>query len=75
MARTPKPLKTTLSRARYPFAVACVKEGQITQTMGYSSTLAECYFMVQGWNASRLPSADHHFVMAEQRENSYWVAV
>jgi len=86
-AITPTPLKTILSRTRYPFAVACVKAGQITHTVAYSSTLAECYAMVQGWNSSRLPSqvAEFHYVMAEQREigeavpnvcvNTYWAAV
>ena len=84
-AISPSPLKTSLSRTRYPFAVACVKAGQITHTMAYSATLAECYAQVQGWNGSRLPSADYHFVMAEQREigeavpnvcvNTYWAAV
>ena len=78
---TPTPLKTILSPARYPFAVAQVKDGKIANTVAYASTLEDCYFQTQGWRAS-MASAD--FIMAEMREigeatpdqvNTYWVAV
>jgi hypothetical protein len=81
-AITPTPLKTILSRTRYPFAVACVKDGKIVNTFSYATTLEECYALVQGWRSS-MGSAD--YIMAEQQEigeaipdvcvNTYWVAV
>ena len=72
---TPTPLQTILSADRYPYAVAFVKDGKITSTMSYATTLEDCYFQVQGWRSS-MASAD--YIMAEQRERngkSYWVAV
>jgi hypothetical protein len=71
----PTPLQTILSPTRYPFAVAFVRDGKITRTMAYATTLEDCYFQVQGWRASMGTGA---FIMAEQQERngkSYWVAV
>ena len=77
----PTPLKTILCPIRYPFAVAFVKDGKITSTLAYATTLEDCYFQVQGWR-SAYGSAD--YIMAEQKEigektpdrvNTYWVAV
>ena len=71
----PTPLLTILSPERYPYAVAQVRDGKITSTLAYATTLEECYFQVQGWRSS-MGSAD--YIMAEQREingKSYWVAV
>ena len=72
---TPTPLLTILSPERYPYAVAQVRDGKITSTLAYATTLEECYFQVQGWRSS-MASAD--YIMAEQRERngkSYWCAV
>ena len=79
---TPTPLKTILSPTRYPYAVACVKDGKIASTVSYATTLEDCYAKVQGWR-SAYGTAD--YIMAEQQEigeaipnvcvNSYWVAV
>ncbi len=78
---SPTPLKTILCPIRYPFAVAFVKDGKITRTVAYATTLEDCYFQVQGWRGSR-GTAD--YIMAEQKEigektpdrvNTYWVAV
>lgn len=72
---TPTPLQTILSADRYPYAVAQVRDGKITCTITYATTLEDCYFQVQAWRSS-MASAD--YIMAEQRERngkSYWVAV
>ena len=71
----PTPLLTILSADRYPYAVAQMRDGKITSTLAYATTLEDCYFQVQGWRSS-MGSAD--YIMAEQREingKSYWVAV
>ena len=78
---TPTPLKTILSN-RYQFAVAIVKDGQIASTVGYSTSLEDCYFQLQAWRSSM---SNTDFIMVEQQEigeeipnvcvNSYWVAV
>lgn len=79
---TPTPLKTILSPGRYPFAVAQVKDGTIVNTVGYSTSLEDCYFQLQAWRSSM---SNTDFIMVEQQEigeeipnvcvNSYWVAV
>lgn len=78
---TPAPLKTILSPDRYPYAVAHVRDGKISEAVAYASTLEDCYFQTQGWRAS-MGSAD--FIMVENREvreatpdqvDTYWVAV
>ena len=79
----PTPLKTILSPTRYPYAVAVVENGKIVSTVGYASTLEDCYAQVQGWRAYRGDLAN--YIMAEMREigeaipnvsiNTYWCAV
>lgn len=79
----PTPLKTILSATRYPYAVAYVQDGKITHTVGYATTLEDCYFQVQGWRGVwRWRDAD--YIMVEMREigestpdrvNTYWCAV
>jgi hypothetical protein len=69
------PLQTILSRTRYPFAVAHVRDGRIISTASYQTSLADCYAEVQAWRSS-LPQ--YQWIMAEQQEidgKSYWVAV
>ena len=81
---TPTPLKTILSKERYPFAVAEVKNNKIVSTVSYAypPTLEQCYAELQGWRAAY---PDRNFIMAEMKEigeaipnvsvNTYWVAV
>lgn len=78
---SPTPLKTILSPVDYPFAVAHVRDGKISEAVAYASTLEDCYFQTQGWRAST-GTAD--FIMVENREireatpdqaDTYWVAV
>lgn len=68
---TPKPLKTILSRTRYPFAVAHVRDGRIISTAAYQTSLESCYNEVQAWRSS-LPQ--YQWIMAEQKDG-HWVAV
>lgn len=71
----PTPLQTILSPTRYPYAVAQVKDGKIISTIGYATTLEDCYFQVKRWRAS-MESTD--YIMAKQQDSngkSYWVAV
>jgi len=72
---TPTPLLTILSRTRYPFAVAHIRDGRIISTAAYQTTLADCYAEVQGWRSS-LPQ--YKWIMVEQQEingKSHWCAV
>ena len=83
MKTTPTPLKTILSPTRYPFAVAQVRDGKITCTVSYQTTLEQCYAETQGWRSMAV-GADG-YIMAEMREigeaipnvsvNTFWCAV
>ena len=86
MTAIPTPLKTILSPARYPFAVAVVRDGKIVSTVAYPSSLEECYVQTQAWRQA-YANYNHpeQYIMAEMRMigeeipneqvNTYWCAV
>lgn len=84
MKSIPAPLKNIFDPRDYPFAVGCVRDGELTHTVEYASSLEECYFMTQGWRASAYRSWSADYIMVENRQigeetatsvNTYWVPV